>query len=143
MSKNIFPEGLTAQDINDKWNGNMPEFLGIEYTEVGDDYLIARMPVNERTQQPMGILHGGASVVLAETIGSVAANIIAVPQGKICVGLDINANHIKSARDGYVYAKASPIHIVGKTQVWTIEIKNDNDQIVCASRLTMAVLDKK
>jgi 1,4-dihydroxy-2-naphthoyl-CoA hydrolase len=143
MPKTIFPQEVTPQYLNDKWNSKMPAFLGIEYTEVGPDYLIAKMPVNEQTKQPMGILHGGASVVLAETVGSVAANIIAMPQGKTCVGLDINANHIKSAKEGYVFAKGTPVHLGGKTQVWAIEITNEEQQIVCVSRLTLAVLDKK
>ncbi len=143
MAKTIFPEEVTPQYLNERWNSKMPEFLGIEYIEVGPDFIVAKMPVNEKTQQPMGILHGGASVVLAETVGSVAANIIAFPEGKVCVGLDINANHIKSVKDGYVFAKGTPIHLGGKTQVWAIEITNEEQQIVCVSRLTMAVLDKK
>lgn len=120
----------------------MPSFLGIEFTEIGTDYLIARMPVNERTTQPMGILHGGASVVLAETIGSIASNfyINASKKGQYCVGQSINANHIRPASKGFVYAKCSPLHLGKTSHVWNIEIKNDEQKLVCQSRLTMAVI---
>lgn len=121
----------------------MGSHLGIEFTEVGADYLVARMPVDYRTTQPMGILHGGASVALAETIGSVAANCAVNQDNFFCVGLDINANHIKSATSGYVYARATPFHLGGTTQVWEIRITNEGNGLVCISRLTMAVLAKK
>lgn len=118
------------------------EHLGIEITEVGDDYLCASMPVDSRTHQPMGLLHGGASVVLAETLGSIAAQLAAEP-GHYCVGLEINANHLSGIRTGYVYGKATPIHIGRSTQVWDIRIVDENDKGICASRITMAVLAKK
>lgn len=115
--------------------------VGIEFTEIGDDYLSARMPVDERTIQPAGILHGGASVVLAETLGSVASN-LCVDENQYCVGLDINANHVRSAPkgSGYVYGTARPLHIGGSTHVWEILLKNEAGKLVCVSRLTMAVL---
>jgi 1,4-dihydroxy-2-naphthoyl-CoA hydrolase len=113
--------------------------LGIEITAVGDDYVQASMPVDRRTHQPMGLLHGGASVALAETVGSVAANMaVAAPQ--YCVGLEINANHIRSVKQGVVTAVARPVQIGRKIQVWDIRIANEEGQTVCVSRLTMAVI---
>lgn len=114
--------------------------IGIEFLEVGDDFVRGRMPVDERTFQPHRILHGGASVALAETLGSVAANLCVDNSRKVCVGLDINANHVRSARGGYVYGTARPVHIGGTTQVWEIRIEDEQDRLVCVSRLTMAVL---
>jgi 1,4-dihydroxy-2-naphthoyl-CoA hydrolase len=120
---------------------NMSEYLGIEITEIGDDYLAGKMPVDHRTVQPFGILHGGASCVLAETLGSIAGQ-LCVDNGKqIVVGLDINANHIRAVRSGYVYGKASPLHVGRSTQVWEIKIVNESQQLVCISRLTLAVKD--
>lgn len=117
--------------------------LGIEFTEIGDDYLSARMPVDSRTVQPFGILHGGCSVVLAETLGSSAAQLCVDPQKYVCVGLDINANHIRSVRSGYVTGTARPVHVGGTTQVWSIEIVDEEGRLVCVSRITMAVLDRE
>jgi 1,4-dihydroxy-2-naphthoyl-CoA hydrolase len=120
------------------------EQLGMEVIALGDDYLAARMPVDHRTHQPMGLLHGGASVALAETLGSVAAHLTTDPETQACVGLEINANHIKSVREGFVIGKATPIHIGGSTQVWEIRItKEFSDELVCISRITIAVLKKK
>lgn len=119
----------------------MVDHLGIEFMEIGDNYLTARMPVDHRTIQPMGLLHGGASVVLAESLGSVASSIIVDRNKSYCVGLEINANHIKSAKSGFVTGKATPIHIGRKTHVWDIKITNENDDLVCISRLTVAILD--
>lgn len=117
--------------------------LEIEFIEIGEDYLIAKMPVSEKTRQPFGILHGGASVVLAETLGSVAASILVVPQGKIPVGLEINANHIKSIKEGFVYGKVSPVHVGKSTHLWEIKITNEKEQLICVSKITMAILDQK
>lgn len=114
--------------------------LGIEFLEVLDDGVRARMPVDERTVQPYGILHGGSSVLLAETLGSVAANHCLRGEGKMAVGLDINANHIRSANSGWVYGTSRAIHVGGSTQVWEIRIVNEQDKLVCISRLTMAVV---
>ena len=116
--------------------------LGIEFTEIGDDYLKARVPVDERTRQPYGILHGGVSVVLAETLGSTAAAMSCQPGAKV-VGLEINANHLKSASSGWVTGTARPIHRGRTTQVWSIELHNDAGEMTCISRLTMAVLAPK
>jgi 1,4-dihydroxy-2-naphthoyl-CoA hydrolase len=121
----------------------MVKHLGITFTEIGEDFLKGTMPVDSRTVQPMGILHGGASVALAETLGSLAANYVIDNQKKYCVGLDINANHVRSARKGLVTGTARPLHLGSTTQVWTIEITDEEDRLVCISRLTMAVLDRK
>jgi len=119
----------------------MIHHIGIAFTELGDDYLKGTMPVDERTTQTMGILHGGASVVLAETLGSIGANLVVDPLKYACVGLDINANHIRSMPQGrLVTGTAKPIHTGGTTHVWSIEITDEKGKMVCISRLTMAVL---
>jgi len=123
--------------------GSMTEHLGIEFLELGEDYLSAKMPVDHRTRQPFGILHGGASLVLAETLGSVAANCVIDSSKRIAVGLEINGNHVKSVSGGYVVGVAKPIHIGGKTHVWEIRISNENEQLVCISRITLAIIDRK
>jgi 1,4-dihydroxy-2-naphthoyl-CoA hydrolase len=142
MSRSIRPE-ITLDNLNRMSAGNMGQHLGIEFTELGADFIVARMPVDHRTQQPMGLLHGGASVVLAETLGSIAANCVLNPDTHFAVGLDINANHLRSATQGYVYGRTTPIHIGLTTQVWEIKITNDQGGLVCISRITMAVLEKK
>jgi 1,4-dihydroxy-2-naphthoyl-CoA hydrolase len=139
----IFQPNITLNSLNEMSKGNMGEHLGIEFTEIGNDYLIAKMPVDARTKQPMGLLHGGASVVLAETLGSVAAVCVLDLKKAYAVGLDINANHLRSATNGYVYGKATPIHIGNKTQVWEIRITTEGGLLVCISRITMAVLERK
>ncbi len=121
----------------------MVEHLGIEVTSIGEDFIVAKMPVDRRTHQPYGLLHGGASVALAETLGSVAAHCTVDDQNKYCVGLEINANHIKSVKSGIVIGTARPLHIGGRTHVWEIKITNEEQDIVCVSRLTMAVIDKR
>ena len=132
----------TPDQINRLAPNTIAEHIGIEFTEVGEDYLKARMPVDDRTVQPARILHGGASVVLAETLGSVAAYLCIDPSKKTAVGLEINANHVRSARSGYVYGAARPVHLGGSTQVWEIRISDEQDQLICISRITMAVLNK-
>ena len=117
------------------------EYIGIEFTEIGDDHITGKMPVDHRTRQPMGLLHGGASCVLAETLGSVGASLCIDQTKQVAVGLDINANHLRAVREGYVYGTAKPIHIGRSTQVWEIKIVNESNQLVCISRLTMAVKD--
>jgi len=135
--------GVTPAQLNQMNRGNMAGLLGIEYTEVGPDYVCARMPVDERTRQPMGLLHGGASVALAETLGSIAAYCTIDADKQYCVGLDINANHIRGVSEGFVHGKASPLHLGRSTQVWEIRITDEAGKLVCISRLTMAVLDRK
>jgi len=117
--------------------------LDIEFTAIGDASLEARMPVNQHTIQPAGILHGGASVALAETIASVGAYLTVDPDLHTCVGLEINANHIKAMRSGWVYGKGYPFHLGKSTQIWKIEITDENNSPVCSSRMTIMVLDKK
>nr|WP_128893588.1 hotdog fold thioesterase [Erythrobacter sp. HKB08] len=123
--------------------GCMPGFLGIEFLEAGNDWVTARMPVNERTQQPFKRLHGGASVVLAETIGSVAASFCIDREKFVAVGMEINANHVRPAYSGYVTAKAEAVNIGRTTQIWSIRITDDTGKLVCISRLTMAVIPQE
>lgn len=138
----INPE-VTVEYLNHFSKGTMAEHLGIEITEVGKDFIVAKMPVNEKTKQPLGLLHGGASVALAETLGSVAAYSSIDASKQAAVGLEINANHIRSATDGFVYGRAEPLHIGRTTQVWEIKITNEQGKLVCVSRITVALLDKK
>ena len=123
-------------------SGDMSAHLGIEFLEAGDDWLRGRMPVDGRTRQPTGVLHGGASVVLAETLASTAAYFSLDASTHYCVGLEINANHIRSVRDGYVYGLAAPLHMGRSTQVWEIRITDADDALVCICRCTMAILAK-
>lgn len=139
----MFNPTFTLESLNALSKNSMVEHIGIEFTAIGKDYLKATMPVNTQTVQPLGLLHGGASVTLAETLGSVAATMTVDPDKKYCVGLEINANHIKSAKKGKVEGTARPLHIGKKTQVWEIKIHNEDNQLVCASRITMAIIDKK
>lgn len=131
----------TLDALNAMAADTLVDRLGIEFTEIGADFLTAKMPVDERTKQPFGLLHGGASVALAETLGSVAASLCVDPAIKRCVGLEINANHIRSVREGHVWGTVTPLHVGRGTQVWQIEIRDDQERLVCVSRLTMAVLD--
>ncbi|MEP1032413.1 hotdog fold thioesterase [Ekhidna sp.] len=139
----IFPEYLELDAINSMSKGCMVEHLGIEFTEIGEDYLVATMPVDHRTKQPMGLLHGGASVALAETMGSIGSTVTIDLNKQYAVGLEINTNHIKSAKSGVVTGVAKPVHLGRSTQVWGIEIRNDDDDIVAVSRITLAILDRK
>ena len=129
--------------INDGIQNTMTSTIGIEITDIGDDFICGKMPVDERTIQPFGLLHGGASVALAETLGSIGGGSKVYQNNETVVGIDINANHLKSARDGWVYGKASPIRIGKKIQVWNIEITNESGELICVSRLTLAVIKKK
>ncbi|GAB6264008.1 hotdog fold thioesterase [Photobacterium sp. CCB-ST2H9] len=139
----IWQKKFDLNDLNQTSKNTLVEHIGIEYCAFDDNSLTAIMPVDARTHQPFGMLHGGASVVLAETLGSIAAN-MCVSEDKYCVGLDINANHIRVVRTGFVTGKAEPIHLGATTQVWQITITDERGNLVCTSRLTMAVLrDKK
>ena len=129
--------------INDSIQNTMTSTIGIEITDIGDDFICGKMPVNERTTQPFGLLHGGASAALAETLGSIGGGIKVYSNDETVVGIEINANHLKSVRDGWVYGKATPIRIGKKIQVWNIEITNEDDDLICVSRLTLAVISKK
>lgn len=136
----IWQSEIDVSIVNERSTKTMSDYLDIEFIEVGDDYLVARMPVSQRVKQPAGIMHGGASCVLAETIGSTAANFCIDRKQFYCVGLDINTNHIRVMRDGYVIGTAKPFHLGKTTQVWGIEIRNEEGRLVSVNRLTMAVL---
>jgi len=134
----------TVDVLNSTGLNTMVEHLGIEFTEVGEDYLMAKMPVDKRTKQPMGLLHGGASATLAETMGSVASVVVQEnPFDRAVVGVEINANHLSSAREGFVYGKVMPIKVGRKIHVWNIEITDEANKKICISRLTTMLLDKK
>lgn len=139
----LFPENITVDQLNALSKNTLVEHLGITFTEVGTDYLTAKMPVDKRTHQPFGLLHGGASVALAETLGSMAASFCVDISRQFCVGLEINANHIRGVREGFVTGTTRPVHIGKKTQVWEIRIVNDKNELVCLSRITLAVLEKR
>jgi 1,4-dihydroxy-2-naphthoyl-CoA hydrolase len=139
----IFLFQPSLDQLNLTSHNTMVSYLGIEFTGIGNDYLEATMPVDHRTKQPMGLLHGGANVVLAETLGSVASSLTIDTKKYTCVGLEINANHLKSVREGFVRGVAKPIHLGKSTQVWEIKIFNLEDQLCCISRITMAILEKK
>ena len=131
------PTNLTL--LNALNHDTAAQHLGIEITELGDDFVRGRVPVDARTKQPFGLLHGGVSVVLAETLGSIGAY-YASPEGHNAVGLDINANHLRAATSGWVTGTARPVHIGRSTQVWQIDMANEADELTCVSRLTMAIL---
>lgn len=135
----IWKTEMSVAQLQAFMKNTLVEHLGIEISEIGSDYIRATMPVDPRTHQPMGILHGGASVVLAESLGSMAAQLAAEP-GHPCVGLEVNANHLASIRTGSVTGTARPVHIGRSTQVWDIRIEDDNGKAICVSRLTMSVL---
>ena len=135
----IWKKPITLEQCTATSQNTAVSHLGIEFTEVGDDYLVGRVPVDERTRQPFGLLHGGVSVVLAETLGSIGA-FYASPEGHRGVGLDINANHIRAASSGWVTGTARPVHIGRTTQVWQIDMVNDAGELTCVSRITMAIL---
>ena len=138
----IWPREYQVEDLNNRPKGHIGEVLGIEFLEIGDDFLSARMPVNEKTHQPYGILHGGASVVLAETLGSVASNLIVNSEKYIAVGLEVNANHLRPVKSGFVKGICKPIHIGGKTHVWDIRLYDDRGKMNCISRLTVAIVPR-
>ncbi|HVX52157.1 MAG TPA: hotdog fold thioesterase [Chitinophagaceae bacterium] len=139
----IWFRDYTVNDVQQFSHNNMIGHIGIMFTQLGNDYLQGTMPVDNRTTQTMGLLHGGASVVLAETLGSVGANLVVDPAKFACVGLDINANHLRPVRSGLVTGTARPVHTGSATQVWNIEITDEQNRLVCISRLTMAVLTLK
>lgn len=135
----IWQSVRTVEELNAEHAATLTERLEIVFTEVGEDFVRAGMPVDERTRQPYGLLHGGASVALAETVGSTGANMCVDRSRYFCVGQEINANHVRSARAGRVMGTARPLHIGGSSQVWSIDITNETGQLVCVSRLTLAV----
>ena len=135
----LWKQPVTTQTLTDIHKNTAVERLGIEFLEVGDDFIRARVPVDTRTRQPYGILHGGVSVVLAETLGSCGAA-FAAPEGHRAVGLDINANHLRATTSGWVTGTARPVHVGRTTQVWQIDLQDEQGRLTCVSRITMAVL---
>ena len=131
-----------VEEINGRPKNHIGALLDIEFMEIGEDFVTARMPVNERTHQPYGILHGGASVVLAETLGSVASSMVIDWDKYIGVGLEVNANHLRPVKSGYVTGICKSLHIGGKTHVWDIKIYNDKGKMNCISRLTVAIIPR-
>lgn len=138
----IWAKEFSLEDLNERPKGHIGEVLEIEFTEITPDSLSARMPVNEKTRQPYGILHGGASVVLAETLGSVASNLVINSDKYMGVGLEVNANHLRPVKSGFVTGICSPIHIGGKTHVWDIKLYDERGKMTCVSRLTVAIIPK-
>lgn len=138
-----FDKNISLENLKTLGKGTMTDHLGIEWVELGDNFFKAKMPVDHRTLQPDGLLHGGASCVLAETIGSIASYLVIDSSQYFCVGIEINANHIRSAREGFVYGVCSPIHIGSSTHVWDVRITNEDEKLVCISRLTVAVMKRK
>jgi len=136
----IWRNPLTLEQLNSGRAETLDGHLGITFTQIGDDFVRATMPVNGRTRQPYGLLHGGASVALAESLGSTGATMCIDVREFQCVGQEINANHLRPARDGLVTGTARPVHLGGRTQVWTIDIANEAGKLVCTSRLTVAVI---
>jgi 1,4-dihydroxy-2-naphthoyl-CoA hydrolase len=143
MNNMIWFKEVALDAMNDIGNNTMSKHLGIEVIEIGKDFIKARMPVDERTKQPYGILHGGASVALAETIGSYGSHLIIDSSKYLSVGLDINANHIRKATQGFVTGIAKPVHIGKTTHVWGIEIIDEKGLLICICRLTVAIISKK
>jgi 1,4-dihydroxy-2-naphthoyl-CoA hydrolase len=138
-----FNKSLRIEEIQPMSKNTMGEHIGIEFTEIGENYLKAKMPVDHRTRQPYGLLHGGASAALAETLGSVASALVIDPNNFYCVGLEINANHIRAVKEGFVFATAIGLHLGSTTHVWDIKIYNEQEKLVCVSRLTVAILKRK
>ncbi len=138
-----FNKALRIEDIKILGKGTMAEHIGIEFTEIGENYLKAKMPVDDRTRQPYGLLHGGASASLAETLGSVASAFVIDHNRFYCVGLEINANHIRGVKEGFVFGTAIPLHLGNSTHVWDIQIYNEQEKLVCVSRLTVIILERK
>ena len=130
----------SVEELNSGRSGTMIEHLGIEFTEITDDFIRGTMPVDGRTRQPYGLLHGGASVALAETLGSMGATLCIDTAAYQCVGQEINANHLRAARTGLVTGTARPVHVGGRSQVWNIDIVNEAGKLTCTSRLTVAVI---
>lgn len=138
----VWYQTITIDQLNQRAQNTLAEVLEINFTEIGDDFLIATMPVHDRIKQPLGIVHGGANVVLAETVASTAANMAVDLTNYYCVGLEINANHLRPVTSGIITAITRPIHIGRTTQIWTIDIFNDAGKQTCVSRMTAAVVPR-
>lgn len=140
---NIWKTPIDMKSIAETRKDTLVELMGIEFTDYGDNFLKGRMPVDKRSHQPYGIMHGGASCVLAETLGSIAGNHCIDYTKEYCVGLDINTSHIRSIKSGYVYGTAKPIHLGKMTQVWEVRIEDEQNRLISLTRLTLAVLQRK
>ena len=138
-----FQQQIQLADFKDFGKNTLGDLLGMEFTEIGANFIKASMPVDHRTKQPYGLLHGGASVALAETLGSVASGLVIDPTKFHCVGLEINANHVRGVSEGFVTGIATPVHIGASTHIWDIKIYDQKDKLVCISRLTVAILQKR
>lgn len=137
----MFKNKVSLEVFNEMGENSIGGHIGIEFVEMGDDFLVAKMPVDMRTKQPFGLLHGGASVVLAETLGSLASFLcLEDPTKDKAVGLEVNANHLRSVTEGWVYGKVTPIHVGRRTHIWDIKITDENGKLVCVSRLTVAIV---
>lgn len=135
---------ISLETLNNMSKGSLVEHLNIEFTEITPEYICAKMPVDARTKQPFGLLHGGASVSLAESLGSTASMLsLENPEKQVAVGVEINANHLKSAREGYVYAKCSALKVGRTMHVWDIKITNEAGELVCVTRLTTAIIERR
>jgi 1,4-dihydroxy-2-naphthoyl-CoA hydrolase len=143
VTASIWRRPVTVEALNESMHGTLGEVLGIVVTDVGPDHICGTMPVDRRTIQPFGLLHGGASVALAETLGSLGASLSIDLEHQICVGQEINANHVRAARKGTVTGTARPLHLGARSQVWDIRIVDDAQRLVCVARLTMAVLERR
>lgn len=133
----------TLEELNNMRRNTLAEVLDMNFVAIGDDFVKLQMPVDQRSHQPYGILHGGASAALAETAGSVASSMCINNEQQICVGMEINCNHIRAKKEGIVVATATPIHLGATSHVWDIRIKDEQDKLICISRLTMAILKKR
>ena len=138
-----FDKNISIEKLQGTGNNTMTEYLDINFIEIGNDFIKATMPVDHRTKQPYGLLHGGASCVLAETLGSVASHLIVDTSTHQSVGIEINANHIRSVKEGYVIGECKPLHIGSSTHVWDIRITNEEGKLICISRLTVSIIKKK
>lgn len=138
-----FNQQLSVADLQPLGANTLGDHLGMRFVEIGDDYIRASMPVDHRTHQPMGLLHGGASVALAETVGSIASYCVVDHQKYFCVGMEVNANHLRSVRSGEVIATCKPLHLGTSTHVWDIQLHDTNGKLICVSRLTVAVRKKQ
>lgn len=136
-------QNITLEELNAMRTNTLADLLDMNFTEVGDNYLKLQMPVDKRTHQPYGLLHGGASAALAETAGSVASWLCIDPEKQICVGMEINCNHVRGKRTGMVTATATALHIGATSHLWDIRITDEGDRLICISRLTVAILKKK
>jgi 1,4-dihydroxy-2-naphthoyl-CoA hydrolase len=139
----IWHTETTVEELQERARNTLVEHIGIRITEIGPDFLRATMPVNSHTHQPYGVLHGGASVALAETLGSLGATLCVDQSKYLCLGQEINANHLRAVSSGVVTGTARPYHLGGRSQVWHIEIRDERERLVCVSRLTMAVVERR